>query len=459
MARFNLRWKLVAHFIALTAVTIVLVSWSINYAIDQQFARYLMDMELQRSASFTEAVEDVVRESDSWDDIRPELTRMAAMANRWIQITTADGEVRFDSAVERRGMGMHGRRGIVEPQAGANIVRLPMTLDESTAGYIRLSSLSIERDVFSPADLAFRQTINRSIIAAGLGAVALAVLLSLLLSQRLVRPLQILSQAASGMAAGDLDQQVTTETNDELGYLAKVFNQMAANLSRLERLRKKTTADISHELRTPLTTIRGYIEAMRDGVVPCTADSWNAVEADVKRLSTLVDDLTELTDAEAPLWKPTPFSLNKVVSDAVGHMRPLAHENQVSLCLGLAESNPMIEGDEQRFFRVCVNLLSNAVDYSPPGGRVELATSANDGHAVFTVKDYGQGIAPDQLPLIFERFYRVDPSRTRKTGGSGIGLAIVRDIVQAHGGKIEANSQLGKGTRFTVTLPCAEYTS
>ncbi len=459
MARFNLRWKLVLYFIGLTAATIFLVAWSINYALDRQFSQYLVALEEQRSAVVAEAVKDVFRETRSWQLATPELARLSSMTNRWIQVMDARGQVIFDSAVERRGMTMmHGRRLPIQPPSDAYIVSLPLVIDDQVVGQARLGSLITEQGVFSQEDLHFRATINRSIYWAGAAAVVLAALLSLLLSQRFMGPLQSLTRAARRMARGELDQKVPLRGHDELAYLAGAFNDMANSLTQLEHLRRKAAADISHELRTPLTTIRGYIEGMRDGVVAVNDSNWHAIENDVDRLARLVTDLQDLAQAEAPLWHKERFSLNAVVQAALDQVGYLESEKELRWTIQEEHDRIEILGQPGKLAQVCNNLFQNAAKYSPNHGEIRVTLSTSQTHAELWVEDDGPGVPNEQIPLVFERFYRVDSSRTRSTGGSGIGLTIAKEIVHGHDGKIFIDSTYELGARFVVQLPLAATT-
>lgn len=457
MARLNLRWKVSFHLIGLTAATILLVAWSINFALDRQFTQYLITLDEQRSGMVAAAVEDIYRDTRSWAVSTPDLARLSAMTNRWIQVMDPQGHVVFDSAVERRGMTMmHGRRVPVQPPRDAYVVSLPIHIDGQLVGQARLGSLVTEQGIFSQEDLEFRATINRSISWAGAAAVILAAVLSVFFSQRLMRPLQALTTAARRMARGELEQHVPVRGHDELAYLAGTFNDMAANLSQLEQLRRKAAADISHELRTPLTTIRGYIEGMRDNVLPTNAANWQAVENDVERLSRLVTDLQDLAQAEAPLWEKEPFNLNDVVYDAVEQVRPLEPTKGLRWEVKAEHDQITVLGRADRMVRVCTNLLANAVKYSPQGGTVRITVGVCENQAELRIVDDGPGIPADQIPFIFERFYRVDTSRTRTTGGSGIGLTIAKEIVHSHGGSIAVDADYQGGACFVVRLPLAE---
>ena len=444
MPKLTLRWRLALYFTGLTAATILLVALAINSSLDRQFSEYLMTLEKQRNTAVMQAVEDVFVQSGTWQ----------AMANRWIQVRDAAGIVVFDSGVERRGMPMmHGRRIPPVPPEGTPILDVPLEVDGMVIGQVRLGSLVAEQGVFSPEDLVFRATVNRSIVSAGVIAVLLAGLFSLVLAQNLAKPLQILTKAARRMAAGQLEQRVIVAGSDEFGFLGQAFNEMAANLGQLEQLRRKAAADISHELRTPLTTIRGYVEGMRDGIIPITDDNWQAVEGDVQRLAQLVSDLQDLAQAEAPLWNKQPVVLQRSIEHAVETVQRMIVERDIEIIQEPSSEPIVIKGQEEKLERVWINLLANAAKYSPQGSAITVKVKGDIDTVTIRVEDQGPGIPLDQIPLIFERFYRIDSSRTRATGGSGIGLTIAKELVQGHGGTIGVDDEYLEGACFVVTLP------
>jgi signal transduction histidine kinase len=292
---------------------------------------------------------------------------------------------------------------------------------------------------------------------AGAGAIMIAVALGhgLVFARRITRPVQELTVAAQGIAAGDLGRQVPVRSRDELGVLAGAFNHMSSDLARATGLRRQMTADIAHDLRTPLTVIGGYLEALRDGVLPPTQARFTALHEETQLLLHLVEDLHTLSLADAGelplLAEPVaPAHLLERAADAHRHQ---AAGQDVVLEVQADGTLPPVRVDEEQMARVLDNLVTNALRYTPAGGRIALGAADTPGGVAITVRDTGSGIAPGELPHVFERFYRADPSRQQATGGSGLGLAIVHSIVTAHGGQVTVASAPGQGTCFTVTLP------
>ncbi|MCX6030439.1 MAG: ATP-binding protein [Chloroflexi bacterium] len=296
---------------------------------------------------------------------------------------------------------------------------------------------------------------NQALALAAFGAVAIALLLGVLLARNLTRPLRDLTQAIQAMSRGELKQQVPVRSSDELGALTQAFNQMSADLARSNELRRQMTADIAHDLRTPLTVITGYIEALRDGVLKPTPARFEAMNNEAQQLKRLVEDLRTLSLADAgelPLARQS-ISPRMLLERLAAVFTHRAEQGRIALAVAVDEALPEVNVDVERMVQVLENLVSNALRHTPAGGQITLSAHAEAGAMLMTVQDTGEGIPPDVLPHIFDRFYRGDVSRGEQGGESGLGLAIAKSIVEAHGGVITAASVLGQGTTFTVTLP------
>lgn len=303
----------------------------------------------------------------------------------------------------------------------------------------------------------FISSVNRSLLIAIAVAGLVGLLLTILLSQSILRPIDALTSAAKAMEKGDLSQRVEIKSKDELGQLGKAFNSMAEGLNRLEQLRRNMVTDVAHELRTPLSNIRGYLEALRDGVVEPTPEAITSLHEEAMLLNRLVDDLQELALAEAGQLNLVrqPVDLHMLISKTVQSLNALIAEKDVTVGVHLPEDLPLIEADAERMGQVLRNLINNAVVNTPPGGEIQIGARAVNSQVAVSIQDNGVGISQEHLPFVFERFYRVDKSRARSTGGAGLGLAIVKQLVEAQGGQVEINSQLNVGTTVTFTSPIA----
>ena len=321
------------------------------------------------------------------------------------------------------------------------------------------ASRAAMEQMFGPAEEAYLEAINGSLWLAGLVAAMAAVGIGLLLARRISNPIRTLTSAARRLGAGDLEGRVPVRGRpDELGELAEAFNSMAEAIGRQEMLRRRMAADIAHELRNPLAIIQANLEAMLDGVRPLSAEEVAHVHRETRLLSRLVTDLRDLSLAEAgqlPLRKE-PTDLAALVRTSVTRFSSRAQERDVRLAVEIAEDLPRAEVDPDRFDQVLGNLLDNALRHAPPGGEVvvRLERSAQRDEFRMTVHDTGSGIPEEHLPNVFERFYRADHARTRtEGGGSGIGLAVVKQLVEAHGGRVWAESRPGEGATFGLVLP------
>ena len=311
-------------------------------------------------------------------------------------------------------------------------------------------------DVPEPSVSRLAATLSRSLLWAGLAAGLGGVLLVSLLSRRVLAPARALGAAARLLGRGDLSQRVPVRGGGELADLGRTFNAMAANLERAERQRRNLAADAAHELRTPLSNLQGYVEAMRDGLMEPDERTMDAVHQQVLQLVRLVEDLRllALADAGALRLERTPDSLERVLTGSLAAVRPRAEARGIALSLEIPADLPLVEMDGERIAQVVGNLLENAISHTPSGGGVDVAAVVTAaGAARVAVTDSGTGIPPGELPAVFERFHRVDPSRTRSSGGTGLGLTIAKQLVEAHGGVISVESELGEGSRFAFELP------
>ena len=306
----------------------------------------------------------------------------------------------------------------------------------------------------------FRASMFESLGYAVTASVLAALLVSLFLSRRIVAPVRTLTDASQHIAEGHYEKRVDVNGSDEIAQLATRFNQMASQLEQVESMRRQLIGDVTHELRTPLTSIKGYMEGLVDGVLPSTPETFNQIHREADRLSRLVDDLQELSRVEAKAYSLDIrfVAVSNLVQTTVKRLSPQAIAKRITLHTNLPANLPTLQADEDRITQVLVNLVANAIQYTPEGGDVTISAvhQANEIH--ISVKDSGVGIPPEHLANLFTRFYRVDKSRSRNAGGgSGIGLTIAKHLVEAHGGRIWAKSNgEGQGSTFTFSLKVAK---
>jgi two-component system OmpR family sensor kinase len=305
--------------------------------------------------------------------------------------------------------------------------------------------------------------VSRDLLTVAIISSVIGIVFGVLMSRSLTAPLRRLAQAARAIGARNLTQRVEVSGSDEVKELARDFNEMATALDQAETLRRNLVADVAHELRTPLSVLQGNLRAVLDDVFPLDKAEVARLYDQTRLLSRLVNDLRELAQAEAGrmLLNRQPADIAHLVNSAVTMFTPIAEANGVALSAQLPADLPPVQADSARMAQVLHNLLTNALRYTPSGGAITVSAGRENGAANqacglwLAVHDTGEGIPPEHLPHIFERFYRVDPARRRAAGGTGLGLAIVRAIVEAHGGQISAASEgvPGRGSTFTVHLP------
>jgi signal transduction histidine kinase len=329
----------------------------------------------------------------------------------------------------------------------------PLVVDGETVGVILTAALP---PGLNPEEAAYLQRTTVALTLAGVGAVIVAVLVGIWLARTLTRPLHALTAATHRMAGGELEQAVAVQSKDEIGELAAAFNTMSREVARAHQARKQMTADVAHELRTPLTVIAGYIESMRDGVLGATPERLGVIYGEIERLQHLVGDLRTLSQADTGELKLDfqPVAPAELLQQAQAAFEHQAAQKGVALAVETTHLLPSVRVDEIRLMQVLGNLVSNALRYTPAGGRIVLGAAANgDNSVALSVRDTGPGIAPEDLPFIFDRFYRADKARTAEGGESGLGLAIAKALVEAHGGALTVQSAPGQGSTFVIQLP------
>jgi signal transduction histidine kinase len=404
-------------------------------------------------------------ENGSWENVQPVVQDTARVSGtRIILVAANNGTVVADSKEEFLD---HSEEEFEEFLAGNYtdssidpIDPIEMSLliggEEQTLGNLYVISDPAAEPYVAPF-LRLSDSINRSLLVGGSVAIIIALVLTFVMSRRVTSPIYALAKAARRLGRGDFSQRVRVQGEGEVAALAQAFNSMAADLEYAEQLRRNMVADVAHELRTPLSNIQGYLEAIQDGLVEPDGAAIRSLNEEASLLSRLVDELQELSLAEAGELKLVyqAEDVANLVKQAIAPWQPQMAAKEVSLSLDLPGDLPLVNIDWQRINEVLHVLLENAVAHTPKGGIISVAARARAKWVEISVSDTGEGIPAEDLPHIFERFYRVDKSRTRATGGSGLGLTIARRLVEAHGGTITAQSKLGKGSRFSFTIPVA----
>jgi len=442
----SLRFRLIIAFIAVIAVTIGAISIFVGQRTLAELRRF---EELREQTLATRLEFELTRyyyRVGSWEGIQPFMSHIGNLYGQHIIMTDAAGTVVADSEGDLLGQQHH-------PDLPGRTISSPWA--EGTVGTLYVSTLPSTDPIslwrlFGP----IKQYVLWGCLIAG--GIALAITFAL--SRRILSPIKALTEAAKGLGKGDLSQRVQVKDRGEVGELAQAFNSMASNLERAEQLQRNMVADVAHELRTPLSNLRGYLEAVGDGVIKPDADTIRSLNEEATLLSRLVDDLQELSLTEAGKLKLVcqAEDISELINQAVAAVRAQAEAKGVSVTTDLPDELPLVNIDSHRISQVLRNLLENAVAHTAQGDSITVTAEQRDNRVEVAVTDTGGGIPAEDLPYIFERLYRVDKSRARATGGSGLGLTIAKRLVEAHGGRIEVQSELGKGSRFTFTIPITE---
>ncbi|HOG45585.1 MAG TPA: ATP-binding protein [Anaerolineae bacterium] len=450
--------KLLSAFLAVIIVAVGGVAILVHRSASTEFAGYVNRGRMDRAALLAPAFEDYYRQTGSWAGSE----RLAS------SLPMGQG---MHGMGRGPGVGMAGQLVVADPSghivAGTDGALLgkrlspadlqygvPLTVDGRLQGYLLAGEFS---DQPASLEAEFLARLNQALLVAALLAGGAALLLALLLSRGLSGPLAALAGAARQLAAGERGLRVAVAGSSELALLGCSFNSMAEALEKQEGLRRQLLADIAHELRTPLAVIRGNLEALLDGIYRPSAETIAPIHEEALLLTRLVDDLRDLALAEAgqlPLHLAE-VDLLELARGVLSGFAAQANERSIALELLLPEVElPAAGVDAGRIRQVLANLLANALRYTPQRGRVQLSLRqpARDWLQV-CVSDNGPGISPEDLPHVFDRFYRGDRARTHVGSGSGLGLAIARQWVEAHGGHIRAESTLGAGTTFSFTVP------
>ena len=443
----KLQFRLLAAFTLVILATIGAVLFFVNQATQGEIRQFEERADQMRIARIETELARFYLSHRGWTGIQPFIEQWGNLYEQRIVLTDAKGVVVADSQGELQGE-------YNNPDSPGRPLR--SLWPAGNIGTLYVTSKSAGELSFESLQILFR-TIGLYFLWGGLIAVAIALIITFFLSRRILSPVKALTYAAKRLGRGDFKQRVEVKDKSELGELANTFNAMASDLERAEQLRQNMVADVAHELRTPLSNIKGYLEAVRDGVITPDADTIRMLDEEATLLARLVDDLQELSLAEAGELKLTrqATDIADLINQTVSAIEAKAMVKGISVSTELADKLPPVNIDTHRISQVLRNLLENAIIHTTAGGNIKVTAVPQSNWVEVRVVDTGEGIPAEELPFIFERFYRVDKSRARATGGSGLGLTIARRLVEAHGGEIKVQSEVGKGSRFSFTIPTA----
>ncbi|MGI6227574.1 MAG: sensor histidine kinase [Peptococcales bacterium] len=459
--KYSLKTKLSFSYVMVALISILLVSIMTNKFLERQFTEYIQQNQEEKNQAIMSSISKQYLNEGKWNYLGVENIGIDALENGLIiKVTEASGEVIWDAQIHNHGMCQriimqmsqnmnsqfpHIKGGYVEKP-------YPVIIDNKKVGTVNIGYYG--PFYLNNNDLTFIKTLNKLNLVAGILAMCFALILGFIMAKRLSTPISRVIIKAEMIALGYFGGRIQEKSNTkEILRLTETINNLAQNLENQENLRKRLTADVAHELRTPLATLRGQLEAMIDGIWKPSIDRLKSCHEEIIRLSRLVGDMEMLAQHENNnlYLKETEFDISALIGQVVQNFEGDYLKKDIKVCF--SENRELITADKDKIIQVISNLLSNAIKYTPQGGIINIDVEDTGDFIQIIVKDNGIGISEEDLPYIFERFYRADKSRTRLTGGSGIGLTIVKAIVEAHKGKIEVKSKLNEGTEFKIFLP------
>jgi two-component system OmpR family sensor kinase/two-component system sensor histidine kinase BaeS len=453
----RLRMRLTLAFILVTLLTVATIGLLTQRNVDQQFHRYLAESDIIAQTNVLERLTDFYRGQNSWQGVDQLLATIGPDVKpqpgvpppRPYPFLLADesGKIVYDE--RRRHLGETLR---ANERRGAQVIRV----QDTVVGYLWLQTPPPRK--LSPSEQRFLSGLRRSFLIAALVAIGLGIFCGTWVSRTLSAPLALLAANARAFAAHDWSHRVpivTTTQISEVAAVAQAFNEMADSLQHAEGLRRNLMADIAHELRTPLTVLQGNLRAVLDGVYPLELKEITTLYDETRLLSRLVDDLRQLALAEAGQlpWHIQTIEVELLLRTIVEKFTPAADYQGIVLEAEIEPAWPFARGDADRVAQVLNNLVNNALHHTPNGGQIILRAQRQNNHVRVSVQDNGEGIAAEDIPYLFDRFYRADKTRSRHDGGTGLGLSIAKSVVQMMGGEIGVESAPGAGSTFWFTLP------
>ncbi|TDT57290.1 sensor histidine kinase [Fonticella tunisiensis] len=457
----SLRKKLILSYVFIAAVCVFLISVFANIFLESQFKKYIIENQEKKNQEIIGLIMRQYDEDSGWNEEVVQKIGINALENGLIlKVRDASGRMIWNARAYNNGMCQQ----IIEHVSQNMFDRYPgwkgQYVENTYPVLIGLKHIgSVEVGFYGPfyytdRDIAFLNTLNKIFMGVGIISVLTAVILGSFMARGLSRPISKVIKTSEMISDGNYSVRVDVRSNiDEIKQLTHTINNLAATLEKHEKLRKQLTQDIAHELRTPLTTLQGHMEAMIDGVWDPDEERLRSCHEEIVRISRLVGDIEKLTryDTNNITLNKTCFDISQVIRGIMLNFQRDFMEKHIEFRYNGSEQ--IVEGDRDKISQVIINLISNALKYTGEGGKVSIILSRKENGVEIKIKDTGTGISEEDLPYIFERFYRADKSRNRLTGGAGIGLTITKSIVEAHGGSIRVNSKLGEGTEFTVILP------
>ncbi|MDH7489640.1 MAG: ATP-binding protein [Anaerolineae bacterium] len=462
MKALNSFWvRLTLTFTLIILIVVGAIAIWMNRATATEFRQYITRSEV--TAYGMESLAAYYRTHGGWEGVEELLKNgVVVTGSRWgmmgrrpgmpemrlsVILADANGKIVFDGVGQRVGK----RLSASELK---DAIRVTEADGEQVLGYMLIALPGAPQ--LGTSEQRFLTRTRGILISVAALAVILGLVVSAVFSRSLTAPLQRLAAAARAVGRGEIGKRVPVEGTSEVAEVARAFNEMTAALEKAEKLRQNLVSDVAHELRTPLSVLQGNLRAILDDVYPLNKEEIARLYDETRILARLVDDLQELAQAEAGAlrFNIVPTDIGWMLQAAAARFEPAAEAKGIRLACEIPDGLPAALADPDRVSQILNNLITNALRHTPEGGQITVSATTREGFVEVSVADTGEGIAPEDLPRVFDRFWRADRSRSRAGGGAGLGLAIVRALVEAQGGRVRAFSEgLGKGSVFSFTLP------
>lgn len=459
--KIGLRSKLSLSYAVMALLLVALTSLCINFLFQAQFKNYVIQQQKQRNQEIVSLIQKQYGTDGSWDESTVENIGIGALEQGMIiRVLDASGATVWDATVHNNGMCAQMLSGMAQNmknyypnfQGGYEQAEYPLRAGGKTVGKVLVGYYGPY--YYTENDIHFLSSVNTALLVLGLISLAGALLLGGIMAKRISRPVSGAVKAAEEISRGNFTQRISERPDTkEMARLTDSVNHLADSLEQQQALRKRMSADVAHELRTPLANLQSAMEAMIDGVWEPSAQRLESCHEEILRITRLVGDLEKLekAEAEAVVLNRTEFDAAALTEKILNSFEPEFRKKGIQT--QFSGGAQKLDGDRDKISQIVVNLLSNALKYTPEGGSVRVSVGGEEQAVYIAVSDMGVGISAEDLPYVFERFYRADQSRNRLTGGSGLGLAIALAIAKAHRGDITVRSSAGKGSTFTLRLP------
>jgi two-component system sensor histidine kinase BaeS len=461
MKKYSLRTKLSLSYVSVVLISVFLISVLTNLLLDKHFKEYIIQNQERKNREIVSLVSQQFNIGNEWNMQAIENICISALKQGMIiKLVDSSEKVIWDARLHDNELCEQMLAHIAQNMSsrypnwkGMYVEDIyPITNKLSKVGEIIIGYYGPY--YFNDSDLAFINTIKKALVGVGVFSLFLSLLLSSVMSKRLSTPISRVITTAQMISKGYFDDRITEQSSTkEIAQLTDTINNLAETLENQEALRKRLTADVAHELRTPLATLQSHMEAMIDGIWKPSADRLKSCHEEIMRINRMVGDLEKLAkyESENLILTKTSFDISELIRHIIRNFENEFLNKDIDIeFMGEGE---IVKADKDKISQVIINLISNAVKYTPQGGTVEVSVKGSHDVTEIVVKDTGKGIPPEDLPHIFERFYRADKSRNRMTGGAGIGLTIAKAIIEAHKGKVQVKSKTDEGTEFIISLP------